>query len=110
MPPPRDTVPTKDARIQRTSPLPPQLPDRRGMPGANSQQQQIAQIVEPTMEQLDSIKKYQVSQYKRFILNINTGQTHIYNSLKIGYAFDNIITKVVTRCLKNSWVRMMFCV
>lgn len=66
MPPPRDTVPTKDGRIQRTSPLPPQLPDRRGMPGANSQQQQIAQIVEPTMEQLDSIKKYQVSQCQLF--------------------------------------------
>ncbi|XP_059224267.1 uncharacterized protein LOC106087029 isoform X4 [Stomoxys calcitrans] len=59
VPPPRDTVRVeKDGRVQR-SPLPPQLPDRRGMPGANSQQQQIAQIVEPTMEQLDSIKKYQ---------------------------------------------------
>ncbi|XP_073832896.1 MAGUK p55 family member stardust isoform X2 [Musca autumnalis] len=59
VPPPRDTVPPKDGRV-RSSPLPPQLPDRRGMPGANSQQpQQIAQIVEPTMEQLDSIKKYQ---------------------------------------------------
>ncbi|XP_065366268.1 uncharacterized protein sdt isoform X2 [Calliphora vicina] len=49
VPPPRDTVP-------------PQLPDRRGMPMANSigiAPQQIAQIVEPTLEQLDSIKKYQ---------------------------------------------------
>ncbi|XP_075154574.1 MAGUK p55 family member stardust isoform X4 [Haematobia irritans] len=58
VPPPRDQVRfEKDGRVQR-SPLPPQLPDRRGMPGANSQQQ-IAQIVEPTLEQLDSIKKYQ---------------------------------------------------
>uniref|UniRef100_A0A1I8NA39 Guanylate kinase n=1 Tax=Musca domestica TaxID=7370 RepID=A0A1I8NA39_MUSDO len=59
VPPPRDAVPPKDGRM-RSSPLPPQLPDRRGMPGASSHQpQQIAQIVEPTMEQLDSIKKYQ---------------------------------------------------
>ena len=53
-------------RVERT-PQPPQLPDRRGMPGTTTainnvaQQQQIAQIVEPTLEQLDSIKKYQVS-------------------------------------------------
>ncbi|TMW53051.1 hypothetical protein DOY81_001914 [Sarcophaga bullata] len=59
VPPPRDTV-----RVERTT-QPPQLPDRRGMPGATTainnvaQQQQIAQIVEPTLEQLDSIKKYQ---------------------------------------------------
>ncbi|KNC21601.1 hypothetical protein FF38_05527 [Lucilia cuprina] len=61
VPPPRDTV-----RVERT-PQPPQLPDRRGMPLGNNNNnvalapQQIAQIVEPTLEQLDSIKKYQVS-------------------------------------------------
>ncbi|KAI8120572.1 MAGUK p55 subfamily member 5 [Lucilia cuprina] len=59
VPPPRDTV-----RVERT-PQPPQLPDRRGMPLGNNNNnialapQQIAQIVEPTLEQLDSIKKYQ---------------------------------------------------
>ncbi|XP_037812181.1 uncharacterized protein LOC119603950 isoform X1 [Lucilia sericata] len=57
VPPPRDTV-----RVERT-PQPPQLPDRRGMPLSNNNvamaPQQIAQIVEPTLEQLDSIKKYQ---------------------------------------------------
>ncbi|XP_026838287.1 uncharacterized protein LOC6550526 isoform X7 [Drosophila erecta] len=70
VPPPRDHLRVeKDGRLVNCSPAP-QLPDRRG-PGNGSsgsssgatthplQHQQIAQIVEPTLEQLDSIKKYQ---------------------------------------------------
>ncbi|XP_037931818.1 odorant receptor 7a-like [Teleopsis dalmanni] len=59
VPPPRDHLRVeKDGRlINHRSPAPPQLPDRRM--GNNAQPQQIAQIVEPTLEQLDSIKKYQ---------------------------------------------------
>uniref|UniRef100_A0A0K8UQR0 MAGUK p55 subfamily member 5 n=1 Tax=Bactrocera latifrons TaxID=174628 RepID=A0A0K8UQR0_BACLA len=59
LPPPRDHLRVeKDGRlINRT--LAPQLPDRRlGSTGVGAPQQ-IAQIVEPTLEQLDSIKKYQ---------------------------------------------------
>ncbi|XP_067635690.1 uncharacterized protein sdt isoform X3 [Eurosta solidaginis] len=54
VPPPRDHLRVeKDGRLINRTPAP-QLPDRRiGAP------QQIAQIVEPTLEQLDSIKKYQ---------------------------------------------------
>ncbi|XP_017148657.1 uncharacterized protein LOC108159648 isoform X6 [Drosophila miranda] len=86
VPPPRDHLRVeKDGRLVNCSPAP-QLPDRRaagtgnGSSGSHSQQhhlqqlhhqqqqqqhlhhqqqQQIAQIVEPTLEQLDSIKKYQ---------------------------------------------------
>ncbi|XP_037935702.1 uncharacterized protein LOC119669758 isoform X2 [Teleopsis dalmanni] len=59
VPPPRDHLRVeKDGRlVNHRSPAPPQLPDRRM--GNNAQPQQIAQIVEPTLEQLDSIKKYQ---------------------------------------------------
>lgn len=80
VPPPRDHLRVeKDGRLVNCSPAP-QLPDRRAPGNASSgsssgppylqhphplqhplQQQQIAQIVEPTLEQLDSIKKYQVS-------------------------------------------------
>ncbi|XP_043071865.1 uncharacterized protein LOC6565990 isoform X2 [Drosophila grimshawi] len=73
LPPPRDHLRIeKDGRLISCAPAP-QLPDRR-VPANGSQQhqqqqmqlqqqlqqqQQIAQIVEPTLEQLDSIKKYQ---------------------------------------------------
>ncbi|XP_064555602.1 uncharacterized protein sdt isoform X2 [Drosophila montana] len=75
LPPPRDHLRIeKDGRLINCAPAP-QLPDRR-MPGNGSgaaaqqqqqqqqqhqqqQQQQIAQIVAPTLEQLDSIRKYQ---------------------------------------------------
>lgn len=71
VPPPRDHLRVeKDGRLVNCSPAP-QLPDRRAPGNASSgssgatthplQHQQIAQIVEPTLEQLDSIKKYQVS-------------------------------------------------
>ncbi|XP_032308884.1 uncharacterized protein LOC6503071 isoform X6 [Drosophila ananassae] len=69
VPPPRDHLRVeKDGRLVNCSPAP-QLPDRRAPGNASSGSgsgsggliapQQIAQIVEPTMEQLDSIKKYQ---------------------------------------------------
>nr|NP_001285011.1 stardust, isoform P [Drosophila melanogaster]AHN59482.1 stardust, isoform P [Drosophila melanogaster] len=69
VPPPRDHLRVeKDGRLVNCSPAP-QLPDRRAPGNASSgssgatthplQHQQIAQIVEPTLEQLDSIKKYQ---------------------------------------------------
>ncbi|XP_017064370.1 uncharacterized protein LOC108103420 isoform X4 [Drosophila eugracilis] len=69
VPPPRDHLRVeKDGRLVNCSPAP-QLPDRRAPGNASSgsssgiphplQQQQIAHIVEPTLEQLDSIKKYQ---------------------------------------------------
>lgn len=69
VPPPRDHLRIeKDGRLINCAPAP-QLPDRRCLiaagngsaAAAQQQQQQIAQIVEPTLEQLDSIKKYQVS-------------------------------------------------
>ncbi|XP_068139737.1 uncharacterized protein sdt isoform X6 [Drosophila tropicalis] len=63
VPPPRDHLRVeKDGRLINCAPAP-QLPDRRILGNGSSQQQQqqqqIAQIVEPTLEQLDSIKKYQ---------------------------------------------------
>ncbi|XP_020715925.1 uncharacterized protein LOC101460084 isoform X1 [Ceratitis capitata] len=62
VPPPRDHLRIeKDGRLINRTPAP-QLPDRRlvaGQPQPQPQHQQIAQIVEPTLEQLDSIKKYQ---------------------------------------------------
>ncbi|XP_050329492.1 uncharacterized protein LOC126759016 isoform X3 [Bactrocera neohumeralis] len=59
VPPPRDHLRVeKDGRLINRTPAP-QLPDRRlGSSGVGAPQQ-IAQIVEPTLEQLDSIKKYQ---------------------------------------------------
>lgn len=60
VPPPRDHLRIeKDGRLVNRAPAP-QVPDRK----LNSlqQQQNIAQIVEPTNEQLSSIKKYQVCQ------------------------------------------------
>lgn len=60
IPPPRDHLRIeKDGRLVNRAPAP-QVPDRK----ITLQQQtpgQIAQIVEPTPEQLDSIKKFQVS-------------------------------------------------
>ena len=53
VPPPRDHLRIeKDGRMVNRAQAP-QVPDRNP--------QQIAQIVEPTTEQLDNIKKYQVS-------------------------------------------------
>ncbi|XP_055846624.1 uncharacterized protein LOC129912432 [Episyrphus balteatus] len=66
VPPPRDHLRIEaDGRLVNRAPAP-QLPDRK-INNNNSfvdpilmqQQQQIAQVVQPTLEQLDSIKKYQ---------------------------------------------------
>ena len=58
IPPPRDHLRVeKDGRLINRVPVPaPQVPDRK-LPQA----QQIGQIVDPTPDQLDSIKKFQVS-------------------------------------------------
>ncbi|XP_011209435.1 protein PALS1 isoform X4 [Bactrocera dorsalis] len=59
VPPPRDHLRVeKDGRLINRTPAP-QLPDRRLGGSGVGAPQQIAQIVEPTLEQLDSIKKYQ---------------------------------------------------
>ncbi|XP_036341807.1 uncharacterized protein LOC118751151 [Rhagoletis pomonella] len=59
VPPPRDHLRIeKDGRLINRTPAP-QLPDRRMGSSGVGAPQQIAQIVEPTLEQLDSIKKYQ---------------------------------------------------
>lgn len=47
----------KDGRLVNRAPAP-QVPDRK-----TNHNSQIAQILDPTSEQLDSIKKYQVSFY-----------------------------------------------
>lgn len=62
VPPPRDHLRIeKDGRLVNRAPAP-QVPDRKSNYQNNQQiNNQIAQIVEPTNEQLDSIKKYQVS-------------------------------------------------
>lgn len=58
IPPPRDHLHMeKDGRLVNRAPAP-QVPDRKTNHIQNSQ---IAQILDPTSEQLDSIKKYQVS-------------------------------------------------
>lgn len=57
IPPPRDHLHMeKDGRLVNRAPAP-QVPDRKTNHMQNSQ---IAQILDPTSEQLDSIKKYQV--------------------------------------------------
>lgn len=68
VPPPRDHLRMeKDGRMVNRAPAP-QVPDRK-LPSSvtstpnHNQNHQIAQIVEPTVEQLDSIKKYQVSEF-----------------------------------------------
>lgn len=62
VPPPRDHLRIeKDGRLVNRAPAP-QLPDRNHQ----LQNNQIAQVVEPTTEQLDSIKKYQVTFSKLF--------------------------------------------
>uniref|UniRef100_A0A1B0AN10 Uncharacterized protein n=1 Tax=Glossina palpalis gambiensis TaxID=67801 RepID=A0A1B0AN10_9MUSC len=71
LPPPRNDSKALDGRLvinRNSSTIPPQLPDRKlnnnninNVTGHGHHGQQIAQIVEPTLEQLDSIKKYQVS-------------------------------------------------
>lgn len=48
----------KDGRVVNRAPAP-QIPERK--PLQQQQQQQIGQILEPTPDQLDSIKKFQVS-------------------------------------------------
>ncbi|KAI9589875.1 hypothetical protein GQX74_008043 [Glossina fuscipes] len=69
LPPPRNDSKALDGRLvinRNSSTIPPQLPDRKlnnnninNVTGHGHHGQQIAQIVEPTLEQLDSIKKYQ---------------------------------------------------
>lgn len=54
----------KDGRMVNRAPAP-QVPDRNPALQSN----QIAQIVEATPEQLDSIKKYQVSFFCRQLFN-----------------------------------------
>ncbi|XP_053659329.1 uncharacterized protein LOC128708378 [Anopheles marshallii] len=60
VPPPRDHLRIeKDGRLTNRAPVPaPQVPDRKIVPIA-SQHQHIGQVLEPTSEQLDSIKKFQ---------------------------------------------------
>lgn len=68
MPPPRDHLRMeKDGRLVNRAPAP-QVPDRKTSmvhQQQNSHSSQIAQIVEPTPDQVENIKKYQVS-YQRF--------------------------------------------
>uniref|UniRef100_A0AAG5CZR2 Guanylate kinase-like domain-containing protein n=1 Tax=Anopheles atroparvus TaxID=41427 RepID=A0AAG5CZR2_ANOAO len=60
VPPPRDHLRIeKDGRLTNRAPVPaPQVPDRKIVPNA-SQPQHIGQVLEPTPDQLDSIKKFQ---------------------------------------------------
>lgn len=59
MPPPRDHLHIeKDGRVINRAPAP-QLPERK--PPLVTHNSQIGQILEPTPDQLDSIKKFQVS-------------------------------------------------
>ncbi|XP_053670270.1 uncharacterized protein LOC128720617 [Anopheles nili] len=60
VPPPRDHLRIeKDGRLTNRAPVPaPQVPDRKIAPNA-SQHQHIGQVLEPTPDQLDSIKKFQ---------------------------------------------------
>lgn len=68
VPPPRDHLRIeKDGRLVSRAPAPPQVPDRKtSVLQTNTtgtvatQNHQIAQIVEPTADQLGNIKKYQV--------------------------------------------------
>lgn len=56
VPPPRDHLTIeKDGRVVNRAPAP-QIPERKPV-----QHQQIGQIMEPTADQLHSIKKFQVS-------------------------------------------------
>uniref|UniRef100_A0A6E8V2K7 Guanylate kinase-like domain-containing protein n=1 Tax=Anopheles coluzzii TaxID=1518534 RepID=A0A6E8V2K7_ANOCL len=61
VPPPRDHLRIeKDGRLTNRAPVPaPQVPDRKIVPNASSQHQHIGQVLEPTPDQLDSIKKFQ---------------------------------------------------
>lgn len=64
MPPPRDHLRMEtDGRLVNRAPAP-QVPDRKTSivhQQQNSHSSQIAQIVEPTPDQVENIKKYQVS-------------------------------------------------
>ncbi|XP_058061861.1 uncharacterized protein LOC131212130 [Anopheles bellator] len=61
VPPPRDHLRIeKDGRLTNRAPVPaPQVPDRKAVPIASQQPQHIGQVLEPTPDQLDSIKKFQ---------------------------------------------------
>ncbi|XP_055643750.1 uncharacterized protein LOC129779964 isoform X3 [Toxorhynchites rutilus septentrionalis] len=62
IPPPRDHLRIeKDGRLTNRAPVPaPQVPDRKVVPTTPQQlHQHIGQILEPTPDQLDSIKKFQ---------------------------------------------------
>lgn len=63
IPPPRDHLRIeKDGRLTNRAPVPaPQVPDRKLVPVTPPQLPHVAQVVEPTPDQLDSIKKFQVS-------------------------------------------------
>uniref|UniRef100_A0A336MZ87 CSON003436 protein n=1 Tax=Culicoides sonorensis TaxID=179676 RepID=A0A336MZ87_CULSO len=60
VPPPRDHLHTEDGRLINRAPAP-QIPDRKPISGT----QQIGQILDPTPDQLDSIKKFQEQLRKR---------------------------------------------
>lgn len=68
----------KDGRLVNRAPAP-QVPDRKTNHLQNSQ---IAQILDPTSEQLDSIKKYQVS-FFFFNKNIIHQNSHKKNVLRV---------------------------
>ncbi|EDS36902.1 membrane-associated guanylate kinase [Culex quinquefasciatus] len=61
IPPPRDHLRIeKDGRLTNRAPVPaPQVPDRKLVPVTPPQLPHVAQVVEPTPDQLDSIKKFQ---------------------------------------------------
>ncbi|XP_058454996.1 uncharacterized protein LOC131432624 isoform X3 [Malaya genurostris] len=65
IPPPRDHLRIeKDGRLTNRAPVPaPQVPDRKAVP--TTPHQHIGQVVEPTPDQLDSIKKFQEQLRKR---------------------------------------------
>lgn len=79
VPPPRDHLRIeKDGRLVNRAPAP-QVPDRKV-----TNLQNIAQIIEPTTEQLDSIKKYQVMFILFFIVFF-----FFWNKIKIEYDLCN---------------------
>nr|XP_019532860.1 MAGUK p55 subfamily member 5-A isoform X5 [Aedes albopictus] len=61
IPPPRDHLRIeKDGRLTNRAPVPaPQVPDRKLVPTTPQPHQHIGQVVEPTPDQLNSIKKFE---------------------------------------------------
>lgn len=104
VPPPRDHLRMeKDGRMVNRAPAP-QVPDRN--PALQSHQ--IAQIVDATPEQLDSIKKYQVNYHPLYFVFLGLGHNNRHFACQNWFCSKVEIENKRERTIQFHWIKFEY--